>query len=225
MVPVLGFCIDSTEVTVAHYKQFLSAMAALPGRGLDAQIAQCSGNTDFKPEYWYPSTPKEASLTPAEIDALPVGVVDWCDARAFCAWSGKRLCGKVGGGELDLASAPTPAGEWFAACSHNGLNGYPYGPSHVPGACNDSKQGETEGRTAVSSFPACAGGYDGIFDMSGNLSEWLDACGPGPDASTVCAVAGGSWNFPGSAVYCGFVQQSVRSATNAQRGMRCCADP
>jgi hypothetical protein len=32
---------------------------------------------------------------------FPITNVDWCDAYAYCAGIGKRLCGKIGGGTLD----------------------------------------------------------------------------------------------------------------------------
>lgn len=229
MVRARDSCVDSTEVTVGQYRQFLTAMSALDDRGLGSQGAECTWNTTFTPEYWYPETPKESSLslTPAQIDARPIGVVDWCDARAFCAWSGKRLCGKVGGGPVDLAAAPTPAGEWFVACSHNGLNPYPYGASYVAGACNDDVS-DGDGRSAVKAFPGCTGGYDGLFDMSGNMAEWIDACERtgAPDASTTsCGVIGGPWNFDGTLVRCSSMQQRPRADAIPQIGIRCCADP
>ena len=229
MVRVRDSCIDSTEVTVGQYRAFLNAMALLDDRGLGAQGAECSWNQTFTPEYWYPRTPREASLslTPAQIDERPIGVVDWCDARAFCAWSGKRLCGKVGGGPIDLEAAPTVAGEWFVACSQNGLNAYPYGPSYVAGRCHDSI-GDNDRREAVKSFPECVGGYEGLFDMSGNMAEWIDACEStgAPDAATInCAAIGGPWNFPASSVRCDSLDLRRPDDPVPQVGIRCCADP
>ncbi len=229
MVQVMGFCIDSTEVTVAHYKAFLADLSNLPDRGLGSQPAECKWNTSFQPPYWYPAFDQEKAdnVKPEVIDTMPIAVVNWCDARAFCAWSGKRLCGKVGGGPVIPAEAATTKSEWFVACSHNGLNPFPYGQSYVAATCNEDHEGVLAGRKPVKSFPKCEGGYAGLFDMSGNITEWTNSCdAPGTEdaGTTKCQTAGGPWSFPKSAVDCGSTYPIDRAGTNPQNGIRCCAD-
>jgi hypothetical protein len=90
MVPAGAFalptmCIDATEVTNAHYAAFLASSPA-PGSGPGA----CTWNVRYEPLFHWPPPPERA--------AFPVVDVDWCDAFAYCAWAGKRLCGDPGGG-------------------------------------------------------------------------------------------------------------------------------
>ena len=219
MVKVTGFCIDSTEVTVGQYAAFLEAMAALPGGGLGAQPAVCASNTTFRPPYWWRATPDEADAgrTEAEVDEMPVAVVDWCDARAFCAWAGKRLCGRVGGGALTPAEATTTASEWFVACSRNNARAYPYGDRFEADACNGTG---SDRRQPVRSNPKCVGGYGGLFDMIGNVEEWVDACDPD---SGVCPMTGGTFSFPEGSLHCGAPDNQPRMAAFPRGGFRCCA--
>ena len=108
-----SYCIDQTEVTNGQYIAFLEAKVdAGPDAG---QPAVCSWNGSFVPSDLWPS--------PQGAGTYPVRHVDWCDAYAFCAWAGKRLCGQMGGG----ASAPTESAmaqysQWYATCSGNGVN-------------------------------------------------------------------------------------------------------
>lgn len=219
MVKVAGFCIDSTEVTVGQYAAFLEAMSDLPGGGLVDQPAACASNATFKPPYWWRATPAEsdAGLSEADVDDMPVSVVDWCDARAFCAWAGKRLCGRIGGGALSAAEATTKASEWFVACSHNDARAFPYGDRFEADACNGIG---SRGRQPVGSHPKCVGGYDGVFDMVGNVQEWIDDC---DQDSGACPMPGGSFGFPEGSLRCGATDRQERTASLPQGGFRCCA--
>jgi hypothetical protein len=78
-----SYCIDETEVTNGQYQIFINA-----GVDTNTQNAECSWNTNFKPNCGGANT-----TGPNQ----PVTCIDWCDAYAFCKWAGKRLCGKIGG--------------------------------------------------------------------------------------------------------------------------------
>ena len=187
LVKVTSFCIDATEVTNAQYAAFL---ATNPPASL-APSPECAYATSFTPSSQWPAAANKASM--------PVVWVDWCDAYAFCAWSGKHLCGAIGGGSSSKANAANKAvDEWYVACSMDGANVYPYGGnSYVQGKCNDSASGANALR-AVASFTGCEGGYSGIFDMNGNAYEWTDACDVAVGASDSCMIRGGSWDFTGT---------------------------
>ncbi|HEY2514132.1 MAG TPA: SUMF1/EgtB/PvdO family nonheme iron enzyme [Polyangiaceae bacterium] len=210
-----AFCIDATEVTNAQYALFL---AANPATSL-APSPACQYKTSFTPSSGWPATSK---------GTYPVVYVDWCDAYAYCAWTGKHLCGAVGGGPSSKADVANKAvDEWYIACSTAGANVYPYGGNaYVQGKCNDT-EANTHGTRPVATFPGCQGGYTGIFDMNGNAYEWEDACDVSAGASDSCVIRGGSWNFSGASYggcntyFNDYVVQ--RSDTYNDTGFRCCA--
>lgn len=107
-------------------------------------------------------------------------------ARAACKARGLRLC---------------TAKEWIRACG--GL--FPYGRTYDPARCN------TGGRAAVpgGSKRGCRSRW-GVYDMSGNASEWVEeGTAMGGDATSDQGHAG-----------C-----LSRSAGGALTGFRCCSDP
>jgi formylglycine-generating enzyme required for sulfatase activity len=91
MVNASDFQIDATEVRVKDYLAFLDA--AVP---LATQPDVCTWNVSFHPHD--SSSPFGCTDFDLTQPNRPIGCVDWCDAAAFCAWRGKRLCGKRGGG-------------------------------------------------------------------------------------------------------------------------------
>jgi formylglycine-generating enzyme required for sulfatase activity len=215
-VRVGSFCIDSTEVTNAEYATFLAANPPVSLGG-----SACA----FKPNF----TPAQGWPVAAAKTSFPVVYVDWCDAYAYCAWAGKRLCGAIGGGASARASVANKAvDEWYAACSMNGADVFPYGSqTYVSGKCNDL-EGAANSLRAVGSLTGCQGGYPGIFDMNGNAWEWEDACDVNAGASDACLIRGGSFLFSGAS-YGGcptYFNDYVikRSDTYNDTGFRCCSN-
>jgi formylglycine-generating enzyme required for sulfatase activity len=208
-----GFCIDSTEVTRAQYAAFLATSPLVA-----SQPAVCASNTSFVPAVGWPP--------PAGSDAFPVGGPDWCDAYAFCAWAGKRLCGHIGGGSLaftDFASAT--ASEWMNACSLDGTRAYPYGNAYDGTKCNgEPVDGGPEGGAvvAVKSFPDCQS-YAGVYDLLGNVDEWEDSCNGATGATDMCHLRGEGYGEK-TALRCDAPEAHVRSNQQSDQGIRCCAD-
>jgi formylglycine-generating enzyme required for sulfatase activity len=173
-----GFSIDATEVTRGQYAAWLATSPALPS----ASDATCGTKTS----YAVACTNDGEALPPPQNDEHPVVCVDYCDARAYCAGVGKRLCGKIGGGSNALADfADATASQWYAACSSGGVNTYPYGSTYDAMACDGYDYASahlTSGSVeplAVGSLATCqssASGYQGVYDLSGNVSEWEDSC-------------------------------------------------
>lgn len=205
-----GFCIDRYEVTRGDYATFLKVADAGP-----APLDVCAWN-GFNPPP--PSSPA----------ALPVASVDWCDAWAYCASKGKRLCGSVDGGSVslnpDLRSVSTD--EWQAACSNGVTTIYPYGNSFVSGRCSDcnpkagcAPDGIPEAGPDVNApdvhnpAPAEVGAFsdcltNGVYDLSGNVAEWEDSCAKSaPDdggtrhpENDTCSARGGSFKLPNAKI-------------------------
>jgi formylglycine-generating enzyme required for sulfatase activity len=92
------FCVDVTEVTA---DQFAAFVAAAPST--DSLPDACSGHGPP-----HPPPPSTGGVAGA------ITGVDWCDATAYCAWAGKRLCGRLGGGPLNDGDPSNS--EWVAAC-------------------------------------------------------------------------------------------------------------
>jgi formylglycine-generating enzyme len=201
-----AYAIDATETTNEQYAAWLASCPSTKG-----QHPLCARNLTFVPEVW-PAKSQEARN--------PVAHVDWCDAAAFCAAAGKRLCGSIGSVE-PVQDGNNPAqSQWYNACSTGGANDYPYGDTYIPGACND----HTGGVAAVARYSACLTS-DGVYDLDGNLQEWEDSCLPDmhgigcPD--WWCNVRGGSFESY-STMGCGGFDYGCIDEGYAGVGFRCC---
>ncbi len=155
----------------------------------------------------------EASHAMGNIAMSNPGVYPWANltweaAQAGCENAGKRLCTEE---------------EWEAACvgPPPGAD-YPYGSVYSSNACNGQDHG-VGAAVPTSSMTACEGGYDGIFDMSGNVWEWTSTC-----ADTTCRIRGGSFSPVGGdflSLKCSGASSSPVAATAAYVGFRCCSAP
>ena len=203
MVRIGAFCIDSTEVAMADYATFL----ADAGSGA-ANAPSCSGNDV------HPNTSGGGLYDPGGHPRLPVNSVDWCDAYAYCAWAGKRLCA---------------LSEWRDACSHGGERVFPYGADYDGTAgCNgaDAALGTAPLLVDVGSRTACQGGYAGLFDMSGNVWEWVDSC-EACDAGRCCRHVGGSYGNSPPNLQCTPPNEGAvldgQDSHDLSVGFRCCS--
>jgi formylglycine-generating enzyme required for sulfatase activity len=207
MVNLGTYCIDATEVTRGQYREFLAA-AVKPISSTDLLCR--NENATYEPVGWDPN---------GVDDLLPVTNVDFCDAWDLCRFFEKRLCGGPGGAEIDSETYTTEdeaTDEWILACTNGGKWDYPYGPDPIPGVCNMSG-----GVEEVASSPSCQGveAYAGIYDLGGNVAEWVNVCHNG-----YCRFNGGTFGASGDE--CGsWGVGSLRMDPIEWVGIRCCADP
>jgi formylglycine-generating enzyme required for sulfatase activity len=182
------------------------------------QPSECSWNASYRPGN---------AATAVNQDDLPVGNVDWCDAFAFCKWAGKRLCGKVGGGSADYTNFASKDNEHYVACSNDGMRKYPYGDNYDPSACNGMQPQQMGHAVPVGSLKSCEGGVPGLFDMSGNVEEWQDACDGNSGATDNCRDGTGGFDYgaPPDGTRCDAADSDARNAQFAGVGIRCCATP
>jgi formylglycine-generating enzyme required for sulfatase activity len=218
-------CIDETEVTEADYAEFLSAVDPVGTEQPDA----CSWNDSFVP-FCVGGDP----CTTSDCGSFPQTCIDWCDAYAYCKWAGKHLCGPFAGhgtGEgQDGFALTTENNEWLNACvagqAATDAMTFPYGGEYVATRCNTGDD-EPVGALPVKSKPECqaSGPYAGVFDLSGNVAEWVDACG----SQDSCRVMGGDYVGdgglglePGNLVSCHVMSTADRALQASTIGFRCC---
>lgn len=137
---------------------------------------------------WSPASPyltvgaRTVRAVPAA-GITPQGYISGAEAAKACAASGKRLCSTT---------------EWLAACRGTANYLYPYGNTHIAGACNDAYSGSPvinyfhmsnvfdsthmndPGINQQPDTVAKGGAFTqcvtptGIYDLHGNLHEWVD---------------------------------------------------
>lgn len=240
-------CVDLTEVTKAEYQRFLDS-APSPF----AQPTECRWNVDFAPLSAPSAVDSSCDVTfhpdvndAAKFPNRPVVCVDWCDAQAYCAWAGKHLCGRIGGG---TEGTPTDDGnviddaarsEWDRACVGPDATAYPYGASFDPAACHYDPSPTSPTRlfpVDVASTPSCHGKagtpWAAIYDLSGNVAEWTDSCNrpqKGVDPATQSCTARGGWwrdDRTGDPLGCAATPDRAlvwpRSRADDHIGFRCC---
>jgi formylglycine-generating enzyme len=232
-----GYCIDQLEVTRAEYRIFLDSKKG----DTSGQPAECAKNLSFEP----PQDPEEDPETACpsfSVDAYPqyrgypVVCVDFCDAFAYCAWAGKRLCGKIGANEKGVQTiaqggfervAGSTESEWTYACSQGGKTKYPYGDEYVAGACIDWPRLQERGgqaRLADAEDETCHGTeppFDQIYHLSGSVPEWVNFYDP----ATVSSITmGGHAAQTEDYLSCTRAVATYIFRQQGTLGFRCCAD-
>jgi formylglycine-generating enzyme required for sulfatase activity len=197
MVSVGGrFCIDRYEASLVDVRQ---------SRTISPYFAPQSHDAKRAFDAFFGTTPRDAPEIPrppvwelserfepkaeSRVSVVPNGYVSGLLARSACENAGKRLCTRE---------------EWVTACRGEQNRQFPYGDSYEAGACNVYREahpsrvlwgnasinhldprlnlvsgaaGPLLRRTGETSRCRSEWGPDGVFDMVGNLDEWVDEPG------------------------------------------------
>lgn len=180
---------DSGRAISPYYPPSPKLFAWVVERWTDAVAAAHDQIADEFPFPPAPAWQRAGGYQPMAVSrpgVVPQGYVSRNVAAAACAMAGKRLC------TLE---------EWKTACGGERATQFPYGPKYRDGACNVFRDGHparilhgnaSEGlldprlnRVALNgdpllrttgATPACRStwGDDAVYDMVGNLDEWID---------------------------------------------------
>lgn len=210
---------DYTEYLAARRREALNYETADAGQAANTPMPELPKfQTESKVR---PKAVSRAGVVPSAHLSMPV-------AKAACEASGKRLCA------LD---------EWKRACRGETDQKFPYGPDYRPGQCNVFRedhpghvlfgnfsvgmQDPRMGTISTAKGPllrntgqthSCASrwGNDALYDMVGNLDEWVDD----PDGTFV----GGFFSRATKEGCDAIVTAHVAGYHDYSIGARCCRD-
>lgn len=200
-----ALAVSRFEITRGQYEAFVRATGRTVGMGC---------RTDRPVQGTWALDPTASLRDPAfvQTDDHPVVCVSWDDAQAYVGWLNSLV--------PDAGYRLLTEAEWEYLARAGTTTAYPWGPS-VDDGCAWMNGVD---RTVLSKYPdwepaACSdgalntapvGSYRpnafGLYDMIGNVGEWVQDCSSGPydapppDSAAVCerrTIRGGAWGSAG----------------------------
>jgi len=185
--------------------------------GTSEMVRITRNSLDFYIDKYEASRPDATASTPGTDEThlcdvagrMPWTNASFDEAQAACQATGKRLCHLP---ELE------------EACVGATNRTYPYAGAYSGTNCNGI-DAPGSAAAATGSFPNCVTA-DGVFDLSGNVSEWSDKVAgatTGNPAYNIMDLHGGSYLTPSNGLTCKFDFDVI--STNAvlnSLGFRCC---
>jgi hypothetical protein len=126
----------------------------------------------------------------------PLNNVNWAEAAMLCLEKGRRLCSVE---------------EWQTACKGKWNHFFSYGNSFVTGACNTNSNNTVQSKSNSRCISS-----DGVYDLVGNLWEWVNDYRDGEHV-----IVGGS-HLQEAASSCELSLPSQIGSKSKTVGFRCC---
>ncbi|MBU1626288.1 SUMF1/EgtB/PvdO family nonheme iron enzyme [bacterium] len=155
---------------------------------------------------------------PNKLFSIPTSNVNYNESSQKCSDIGKRLCTEA---------------EWEKACKGIQFYEYPYGKRYDIMACRIDKD-RMDGPVVSGEMSRCASHY-GVFDMSGNLAEWVsdyydenyyytspNSNPKGPETGEMRIIRGGSFQDFGMRTKCAYREDKKPERSSVRIGFRCC---
>ncbi|MBO7127559.1 formylglycine-generating enzyme family protein [bacterium] len=192
----------------------------------------CTNDNADEPHYRTSSESDKCNIGNPERKNHPANCVTWYGAKAYCEWLGKRL--------------PTEA-QWENAAKSGKVQIYPWGNTPVASCDNTVMKGAANGCGSNTTSPigskASGISEQGIFDLSGNVSEYTedwyekkfysteeaskaDTQGPAePEKDKYKVIRGGSYIYGENHTRASFRSSSKLDDPAIDFGFRCVSSP
>ncbi|MBQ0957542.1 formylglycine-generating enzyme family protein [Ideonella sp. 4Y11] len=224
-----SFQIARTETTIGQFRRFVQATGTVTraeradgGQVFEAGWTSKPGWTWRRPF----GGPRDAA------DDEPAVHISFDEAQAFCRWAGGRLPTDAQWTSAAYTEQRSPAAAPFVT---GRSYRYPTGDSAQGAQCLDDcgaaaqaralRHGATlwrgHGHAAVGRTPA---GVNGLFDMGGNVWEWVDETA-GAAGATERRTRGGSWWYGAAQMEAGHLQAKPAETAVVYIGFRCVRVP
>lgn len=212
------FDIDRTEVSIGDFRRYVQATGAV------TQAEREGGGSTFEAGWerraawvWHSPFGKPGA------DKEPATHVTYPEAEAYCRWAGKRLPLDVEWGQAAYVEQRQQPPTGFV---RGKTYAYPTGDSPQGANCLGDCGNTAVAPGAITSrgrghalTGSTRAGVNGLFEMGGNLWEWVDS-GPGTDKRT----RGGSWWYGAGPMQDSHVQSKPQNTAVIYIGFRCARD-
>ncbi|MCP4846768.1 MAG: SUMF1/EgtB/PvdO family nonheme iron enzyme, partial [Verrucomicrobiaceae bacterium] len=204
--PLPTFWIDTYEVSIAHYQEFITAIKET-GSSQYNHPEQPAGKKSHTPDNWgeyYDAASRGIRYEGHLVDLnCPVVFVDWWDAYAYAKWKGRRL--------------PTEQ-EWEKAGRGKKGNLYPWGNTPNLEMFTSSQKNHSTWRPVDSVTGDQSA--EGVSCLAGNVSEWTASFIEHPEifGAEIPVVRGGSFRNESSGMPDLTVRQRVNDPGESKEG-------
>jgi formylglycine-generating enzyme len=201
-VPIAGFAIDRTEVTIGAFRAYAAAKSVMTTAERDGAGYEYAGGWVLRPGWSW-----QSPYGVRGADDEPAVHVSWAEADAYCRHVGGRLPTFAEWRQAaytEMREAPT---DGFVRTQT-----YTYPVGDAPDGMNNSRQRHAAVATTKR-------GVNGLYDMGGNVWEWT-ADRRGEEAMT----AGGSWWYGPAMTRAEGAQWKAASFFAVYIGFRCAYD-